>query len=67
MTGKCRFCGAETVGSDVCHKCLDNPERQNFFNVIAESHLGKLEEKRINHTLFSVMIQRKKQVSNPRV
>jgi P4 family phage/plasmid primase-like protien len=28
---KCRFCGAETIGSDVCHKCLDSPERQAFF------------------------------------
>lgn len=30
LTEKCRFCGAETVGSDVCWKCLDNPERQEF-------------------------------------
>lgn len=28
---KCKFCGANTVGSDVCYKCLDNPERQQFF------------------------------------
>ena len=30
---KCRFCSAETVGSDVCYKCLDNLERQDFFKV----------------------------------
>jgi phage/plasmid primase, P4 family, C-terminal domain len=28
---KCRYCGADTVGSDVCYKCLDNPKRQEFF------------------------------------
>jgi hypothetical protein len=33
---KCRYCDAETVGSDVCHKCLDNNERQKFFSLIAE-------------------------------
>jgi putative DNA primase/helicase len=27
---KCKFCDADTIGSDVCHKCLDNPERQAF-------------------------------------
>jgi len=33
---KCQFCGAETVGSDVCYKCLDNPERQQFFKTMKE-------------------------------
>jgi hypothetical protein len=28
---KCKFCGAPTIGSDVCWKCLDNSERQEFF------------------------------------
>jgi P4 family phage/plasmid primase-like protien len=31
---KCRFCGADTVGSDVCWKCLDNPERQKAIEEI---------------------------------
>jgi putative DNA primase/helicase len=42
---KCQFCGAETVGSDVCHRCLDNPERQKFFETMKLARLGEVEEK----------------------
>lgn len=34
---RCRYCGAETTGSDVCHTCLDNPVRQEFFQKRKES------------------------------
>jgi hypothetical protein len=31
---KCKFCGADTVGSDVCWECLDNPERQKAMPIL---------------------------------
>ncbi len=47
---KCRHCGAETVGSDVCWKCIDNPTRQESLENIrkafceqVEQHAGNLE------------------------
>jgi hypothetical protein len=33
---KCRFCGTETLGSNVCHRCLDNPTRQEFLTKMKE-------------------------------
>lgn len=27
---KCKFCGAETLGSDICKDCVDNPIRQQW-------------------------------------
>jgi hypothetical protein len=32
----CKYCGAGTIGSNVCYKCLDNTERQAFFAKIKE-------------------------------
>jgi hypothetical protein len=43
---KCRFCGAETVGSDVCYRCLDNPARQEFFENQAKAKLKEAEKKK---------------------
>lgn len=34
---KCKFCNAETIGSDVCYKCLENPIRQDFFEALKDS------------------------------
>jgi hypothetical protein len=28
---KCKYCGAKTIGSDVCKDCLDNPYRQEEY------------------------------------
>jgi hypothetical protein len=36
---KCEFCDANTIGSDICYKCLYNPERQEF--LIKAKELGK--------------------------
>jgi hypothetical protein len=43
---KCRFCGADTVGSDICYKCLDNPQRQEFFENQAKAQLEEAEEQK---------------------
>jgi putative DNA primase/helicase len=32
----CRYCGSKTIGSDVCWKCLDNPERQKVISEIRQ-------------------------------
>jgi hypothetical protein len=45
---KCQFCGAETVGSDTCFRCLDNPERQKFFEELKLSRLGEVEELKLS-------------------
>lgn len=34
---KCKHCGADTIESDECHKCVDNPERQDFFKAVREA------------------------------
>lgn len=44
---KCRICDTPTIGSDVCYKCLDNPDRKRFFDAIEEEKLGELEEKNL--------------------
>jgi putative DNA primase/helicase len=42
---KCRFCNAETLGSDVCHQCLDNPARQEFFEKLKQNKGPAVQEK----------------------
>lgn len=34
---RCKFCGSNTIGSNVCYKCLDNPQRQDFFENLKNS------------------------------
>jgi hypothetical protein len=37
LSQTCKFCGSETIGSDVCYRCLDNRQRQEFFEIHKES------------------------------
>jgi hypothetical protein len=55
---KCRFCGAEAIGSDVCYKCLDNPIRQNFFTLIKEERnkVENLKELSKNPALLNIWL-----------
>ncbi len=42
---KCRFCDAETIGNDTCYRCLENPERQNFFEKLKQNKGATIQEK----------------------
>jgi hypothetical protein len=36
LNQRCEFCGSETIGSNVCYRCLGNPQRQEFFEILKD-------------------------------